>query len=577
MKIAVLADAHGNYPALRAVLDDAARKGAKGIWYLGDFLGYGPFPNEVVRTLLAKAVCIVGNHDLKVLEFLRKQKRWRQSKDPRKFFSFEWTYRHLTPEVRRKLRALPQTLSIALNRRRFLLVHGSPAAIDETLEIGTSYERFAQLAGLAQADVILCGHTHNYFRKTVKGTMFINPGSVGRPFDGDPRASYALVEITDGRLKVLPRRIRYDIRRTTEKMKAERFPEDLIDSIRQGKDIDDVRPQQKEPGVKVDNFVGVDIGGTKIAVALVSGEGKILHREKSPTPREGGAKEIYHVVGKLIRKVMKRGRRIPSFAGIGVGVPGVVCSQTGKVLLTPNIPLSGFPLAKKLAKDFHSLVAVGNDVDLGLLGEQWLGAGRSAKSIIGIFPGTGIGGGIILHGNLWTGTKGAAAEIGHMVMDIDGPVCSCGNIGCLEALASRWAIERDIRRAVEKGEKTIVMELTNGNLRLIKSKIIKKALKLKDPVVTTVMKRAAIILGKACISIRHIFDPEMIVLGGGLMEACGPFILPVVQREVMSDPFFAPFKSCSIVASELGDKSVLLGAVALVKKERIKQKSKKNL
>lgn len=327
--------------------------------------------------------------------------------------------------------------------------------------------------------------------------------------------------------------------------------------------------------MKAEHFIGVDIGGTKICAAVVSTEGKILLRKKIDTPRQGEAQEIYQSLSGLIRDVIKSAKKIGRPAGIGVGVPGIVSAESGRILLTPNLRMSGFPLAKKMSKDFSTVVAVGNDVDLGLLGEKWLGAGKNMQNLIGIFPGTGVGGGIILRGHLWTGTTGAGAELGHIIMDIDGPVCSCGNRGCLEAMTSRWAIERDIRRAVGNGEKTIVQDLTKGNLSIIKSKMIKKALKLKDPLVTGIIKRASIILGKACVSIRHIFDPEMIILGGGLIEACGSFMLPIIQREVRTDPFFAKFKGCPVVASQLGDDAVVLGAVALIKQSRIKKIQKK--
>jgi glucokinase len=211
----------------------------------------------------------------------------------------------------------------------------------------------------------------------------------------------------------------------------------------------------------------------------------------------------------------------------------------------------------------------GNDVNLGLLGEQWLGAARGVKNIIGLFPGTGIGGAIVSQGTLFLGREGAAAELGHMIMDLNGPPCSCGNRGCLEALASRWAIERDIRRAVKRGEKTILTEYTE-KLSPIKSKMLRKALGRKDPLVTHIIREAALTLGKACINLKHIFNPEMIVLGGGVIEACGDYMLPVIQKVSQNDPFFKSLKPCKIVESSLEDDAVMLGAVALVKNSVLK-------
>ena len=314
-------------------------------------------------------------------------------------------------------------------------------------------------------------------------------------------------------------------------------------------------------------YIGIDIGGTKIAAALVDDRGKILARGKLPTPAQATGQKIFKTTLHLLKDILNKTSLTPKhIKGIGIGVPGIVANDNESILITPNINLSGFALARNLKKVFPVPVAINNDVNLGILGEQWLGAGRRTKNVVGLFPGTGIGGGIIVDGKLFTGSFGAAAEIGHMIMQLDGPLCSCGNHGCLEALASRWAIERDIRQAVKEGEKSLITELADGKLNRIKSKMINKALNKKDPLVTGILHNVAVILGKACISIKHIFNPEMIVLGGGVMEACGKFLLPIIGKTVAADPFFsAKIDSCKIVVSQLGDDAVILGAVALVK------------
>jgi len=150
-------------------------------------------------------------------------------------------------------------------------------------------------------------------------------------------------------------------------------------------------------------------------------------------------------------------------------------------------------------------------------------------------------------------------------MQIDGPRCSCGNRGCLEALASRWALERDIRQAVKNKEKTIITKLTGNDLSVIKSKTIHQALREKDPLTTRLMTRIAVILGQASINLRHIFDPDIILFGGGLIEACSDFIIPRIKQAVKHDPFFGPISKCTIVAASLADNATILGAVALVR------------
>jgi len=313
-------------------------------------------------------------------------------------------------------------------------------------------------------------------------------------------------------------------------------------------------------------FIGVDIGGTKILAGLVSHTGQVLSRKKSPAPRKSSSRNILKTVSKLIEELLdKENCSIKSLGGIGLGVPGIVDPDKGKILVTPNTNLSGFALGSALKKKFNLKIALGNDVNLGVLGEKWLGAGKGVKNLVGIFPGTGVGGGIIVNGQLLTGAHGAAAELGHIVMDLNGPLCTCGNRGCLEAMTGRWAIERDVRQAIRKGTKTVVTKLVDGKNDVIKSRVLREALNKKDPLITQIITRAAETLGLSCISIRHLFDPEMIIFGGGVIEACGNFMLPMIRKVTEKDPLFSKIPKCKIVKSQLGDDAVLLGAVALVK------------
>ena len=205
-----------------------------------------------------------------------------------------------------------------------------------------------------------------------------------------------------------------------------------------------------------------------------------------------------------------------------------------------------------------------NDVNAGLLGEAWAGAAHGLSHVVGIFLGTGVGGAVISDGQLLLGAQGAATELGHMIVSMDGPLCHCGNHGCLEALVSRWAIERDIRLAVKSGRKTIVTKLNDGKLGMIKSRILKEALSKNDAVVKAVLTRAAMVLGKTAVSLNHMFNPQAIILGGGVIKACGDFILPIVTKEVKADPFFKKFNTCRVLSSQLGDDAVILGAARLV-------------
>jgi glucokinase len=315
-------------------------------------------------------------------------------------------------------------------------------------------------------------------------------------------------------------------------------------------------------------YLGVDVGGTKILAALVRESGKIAGRKRCSTPRTANPEETLTAVLDLAKDVLSAaGVDNDALAGIGVAVPGIVDSHQGRVAITPNMNLTGFPMGQRLRKAFSVPVALGNDVNLGTLGEQWLGAAALADSAVGIFVGTGIGGGIILDGHLIAGHRGAAGEVGHMRMHRDGPLCGCGARGCLEAFASRTAIERDIRQAVAVGRKTILTELIGPELGVIRSSMLKRALAENDPLVKEIMGRAAETLGVACLQIRHLFDPEVIILGGGVVEACPSFILPIVQQAIASDRMANALPGGKVVVSALGDDAVVLGAVALVQQQ----------
>jgi len=311
-------------------------------------------------------------------------------------------------------------------------------------------------------------------------------------------------------------------------------------------------------------YIGLDIGGTKIAGALVSASGKILTRTKTSTPKRVKPRDIYLCVTDAIDELIQAGGiRSSMIKGIGVGVPGIVDTRNHHILAAPNIALTGFPLSASLKRKYRKRVVMTNDVNAGLLGEAWLGAAKGLAHVVGIFPGTGVGGAVISDGKLLFGAQGAATELGHVIISIDGPLCHCGNRGCLEALTSRWAIERDIRLAVKAGQKTIVTKLNDGKLDMIKSRILKEALAKNDAVVKAVMTKAARVLGKTAVSLNHTFNPQAIIFGGGVIKACGDFMLPIIVKEVKADPFFKKFNTCRVLSSRLGDDAVTLGAACL--------------
>jgi glucokinase len=314
-------------------------------------------------------------------------------------------------------------------------------------------------------------------------------------------------------------------------------------------------------------IVGVDVGGTKTLAAVTCPDGSIIGRQRVTTPRTHQAEAFQAILDVIDGAVADAGVALDDVSAIGLAVAAVVDPEAGKIVATPNMKLEGLEVVTPLEERYGVPVALGNDVNCGTLGEQWLGAGRHLRNIVGMFVGTGIGGGVIVDGRLVRGSRELAGEIGHIIMQPGGPTCGCGRQGCLEAIASRTAIERDIRAAIARGRKTVIAEMLEGSDGLIRSKMLKKALADGDPVVTQIMTRASETIGKACLDIRHLLDPEVMILGGGVMEACGKFMLPIIRGVVDSVAYTGARPAGAIVLSELGDDAVVLGSVVLAQRQ----------
>lgn len=244
MKVALVGDVHANLPALEAVLDHAEQRKVEAIWNVGDFVGYGAFPNQVIQRLRhEQAVSIAGNYDLRVLKFQKKKETWRKKKRLEKFLAFQWTDDNLTKENREYLRSLPVERELQTEGHRILLTHGSPASDSEHLTPDTPQERLDELAAMVTADLVICGHSHQPFLAEADGVTFINTGSVGRPDDGDPRACYAMLQI--GRPagetpQVHHYRVAYDVGRAVAAIRDCGLPEAFAQMMIQGYALDEV-------------------------------------------------------------------------------------------------------------------------------------------------------------------------------------------------------------------------------------------------------------------------------------------------------------------------------------------------
>jgi putative phosphoesterase len=237
MKVALIGDVHANLPALEAVLEDAHGRDVEAIWNVGDFVGYGAFPDEVVKRLQQEeALSIVGNYDLKALKVSKKK----GSKNPEKWFAFKWARDNLSKPSRRYLKSLPEEIRLEIAGKRILLTHGSPASNKEHITPDTPEERLHELIDLADADIIICGHSHQPFKRKFEGVWFINTGSVGRPDDGDPRACYAVMIIRPRFFQLRHYRIEYDIEQATTAIREGGLPESFAQMISQGHSLDTV-------------------------------------------------------------------------------------------------------------------------------------------------------------------------------------------------------------------------------------------------------------------------------------------------------------------------------------------------
>lgn len=313
--------------------------------------------------------------------------------------------------------------------------------------------------------------------------------------------------------------------------------------------------------------LGIDLGGTKILAAVVDEEGTLLADEKKATRAEGGPEVVIERIVEVAKEaIAESGVRPSTVIATGIGAPGPVDSDQGIVYSPPNLPQwEEVPLGPRLSKALGMPVFVDNDVNLGTLGEYISGAGQGSQHMVAIFIGTGIGGGLIVDGQLHRGFRGAAGEIGHMTVVPNGPLCGCGRQGCLEALASRTAMEREIQVALATGQSSAVGQLiASSKQKRLTSGVIADALAMKDPLMIDVITKVQFYLGVAVASIVNFFDPETVVLGGGVVEALGQsFVDPIGD---MARPLFLQQKDAArvrIVPASLGDHAGVRGAAIM--------------
>ena len=309
----------------------------------------------------------------------------------------------------------------------------------------------------------------------------------------------------------------------------------------------------------------LDVGGTKVLGAIFNENDEIIYRLKKRSKSGGeGSQDVEKVIVSVVEEMIKEsGIDKKELNAIASCAPGVIDQDNGIVVFTPNLPWRNYDIRASMEKKFGVPFYVGNDVNLGVLGEYKFGAAKGYKNIVGFFVGTGMGGGLILNGELFTGNQFKGAEYGHMILDPEGPLCNCGQRGCLEAFSSKQGMSAYIRQQVARGRKTMMAEhVVDGVFR---SKPLKKALKEKDEVATEAVDRACHYLAVATGNMINTISPDLVIYGGGVIEAVGDVFLKKILAEV--DRYCMPQirNTVDIKIAELGDDSILYGDLAIIK------------
>lgn len=309
--------------------------------------------------------------------------------------------------------------------------------------------------------------------------------------------------------------------------------------------------------------VGIDLGGTKIEMAVVDASGGILVKERYSTHARQGAPEIIASIARSVGKCLLKSPQAPS--AVGIGVAGQVDAATGIVHFAPNLDWHEVALQRELEDKLHLPVLVTNDVRAATWGERLYGAGKNCDDMVCLFVGTGIGGGIVSAGRMLTGATNTAGEIGHMTIVAGGRPCHCPNRGCLEAYAGGWAIAKRARQVVRRNpEAGHQLTTLAGNVESITAITLAQAHRQGDPLARRLIEEAGAYLAAGVVGIVNSCSPRLVVLGGGVIEGF-PGLIPMVDQHVQRRGLTAAVKGLKVVAAVLGNKAGVIGAAAMAR------------
>lgn len=315
-------------------------------------------------------------------------------------------------------------------------------------------------------------------------------------------------------------------------------------------------------------WLGLDLGGTKILAEVYDRDFKLLGSRKRKTkPELGQADGIERLLCTGHEALKDAGISPEQLGGVGIGCPGVLNLESGVLVRAPNLGWENVPIRKILTESFGVPAAEANDVDAGTFGETTAGAGKKARCVLGVFPGTGIGGGLVLEGNIYRGREGSCMEIGHIQAVEHGMLCGCGRRGCLETVSGRLAISAAAAICAVRGEAPWLREHGGTDITNLRSGVLAESVANGDTAVETVVRNACDTLGSVLGGVVNLLAPDVLVIGGGLAEAMPDLVLKSIRTAMEPNIMPALRGCCKVKAAELGDHATALGAAAWARKQ----------
>ena len=318
--------------------------------------------------------------------------------------------------------------------------------------------------------------------------------------------------------------------------------------------------------------VAIDIGGTKIITACISADGQVLAKDRFPTLADEGPEAVINRMFSSIDRLLSQNNMEPAqIHSIGIAAAGAIDFKDGVISESPNMPgWHNIALRDIMQEKYGLNTFLVNDASAAALGEFSFGAGKGTRNMVLLTLGTGIGGGIIVNGELYTGATGSAGEIGHMTIEANGPQCTCGSTGCLEKLAAGMAIASNAQERARSGEKTSLFEMAGGKIENITAETVSSAARNGDTLALDVINRAAFYLGVGLANLVNIFNPEVIVIGGG-MAKMGDILLEPARELVRVRAFSLLVQAVRIVTAELGNEAGIYGASVFALKQKVER------